>query len=107
MASDIPANVKVLPQNKYLLSLMTILRDGTTVSARFALTFERVCSQLMASALDFVPAEKVTVTSPIGAKYEGLKHTQKVCGVSILRAGASMEPSLRDAYRYEEDFRDM
>ncbi|KKF93434.1 Methylmalonate-semialdehyde dehydrogenase [acylating] mitochondrial [Ceratocystis platani] len=98
MTSDIPANVKVLPQNKYLLSLMTILRDGTTESARFAMTFERVCSQLMASALDFVPAEKVTVTSPIGAEYEGLKHTRKVCGVSILRAGASMESSLRDAY---------
>ncbi|KAL5606777.1 hypothetical protein BROUX41_003166 [Berkeleyomyces rouxiae] len=98
MALNVPTNVRVLPQNKYLLSLMTILRDEKTDSARFTVAFERVCSQLMVSALDLVPAEKVTVISPIGTPYEGLKQTQKVCGVSILRAGASMESSLRGAY---------
>ncbi|KKA29790.1 hypothetical protein TD95_003504 [Thielaviopsis punctulata] len=94
----LPSSVHVLPQEPYLLSLMTTLRDQATPSPAFAAAFARICAQLMVRALDCVPAQKTTVTSPTGARVAGLAHVRPVCGVSILRAGASMEGSLREAY---------
>ena len=39
--------VTLLPQEDYLISLMTILRDSLTDSAAFVNAFEKVAGQLM------------------------------------------------------------
>ncbi|OQD73797.1 hypothetical protein PENDEC_c013G07158 [Penicillium decumbens] len=90
--------VFILPQGHHLLSLMTILRDVNTNSTLFAETTERVGDQLIAAALDFIPAEATNVISPTGTTYQGMRHTTSVCGVSILRAGASLENAMRRGY---------
>lgn len=49
-----PCQVTVLPQNSFLLTLMTILRDSETSSKLFSETVEKVADQLMgAGNVDF------------------------------------------------------
>jgi uracil phosphoribosyltransferase len=52
------------------------------------------------SALDLLPTERLTIRTPTGWTYEGRRQVKPVCGVSILRAGASFETALRRAYGY-------
>ncbi|KAL4907260.1 hypothetical protein BDW74DRAFT_176041 [Aspergillus multicolor] len=93
-----PDRVTILPQGNHLLSLMTTIRSKSTSSKAFAGAFDRVSDLLIAAALDLVPTEPVTVETPTGWAYEGRRQTKPVCGVSILRAGASFESALRRAY---------
>ncbi|KAJ5948471.1 hypothetical protein N7454_001778 [Penicillium verhagenii] len=95
-ASD--PRVTLLPQGNHLLSLMTILRDSNTDVANFAEVTERVGDKLISAALDLLPSEVTKVISPTGVEYEGTRETREVCGVSILRAGASLENSMRRGY---------
>jgi uracil phosphoribosyltransferase len=39
------------------------------------------------------------VTTPVGRTYNGVKFEGKICGVSIMRAGESMEQALRECCR--------
>jgi uracil phosphoribosyltransferase len=50
---------------------------------------------LSAVALDLLPYEELVVNTPTGASFIGSQLSQPICGVSILRAGASMEAPLR------------
>lgn len=45
-----------------------------------------------------MPVEAYPIQTPINSTYEGLRFTKGVCGVSILRAGASMEQALRQTW---------
>ncbi|KAJ5594951.1 uncharacterized protein N7459_001159 [Penicillium hispanicum] len=92
--------IVVLPQKNHLLSLMTILRDESTEPARFAQITENVGDQLISAALDLLPAEVTQIVSPTGTGYHGMRETTDVCGVSILRAGASLESAMRRGYTY-------
>ncbi|KAL4763350.1 uracil phosphoribosyltransferase [Aspergillus foveolatus] len=109
--------VTLLRQGNYLLSLMTVIRDELTTSNAFAAAFDRISDLLIAagsvsnklskaadhlsipiSALDLLPTERLTIRTPTGWTYEGRRQVKPVCGVSILRAGASFEAALRRAY---------
>ncbi|KAJ5723059.1 hypothetical protein N7488_001094 [Penicillium malachiteum] len=88
----------VLPQGNHLLSLMTILRDSNTSVTTFADVTEKVGDHLISAALDILPTENISVVSPTGAEYQGVREAQEVCAVSILRAGASLENAMRRGY---------
>jgi uracil phosphoribosyltransferase len=47
MIAETPGEVVVLPQDRYLLGLMTTLRSAETDHSTFAATVERIGSQLM------------------------------------------------------------
>ena len=48
-------------------------------------------------ALSWLPYEKVTVRTPQGFEYEGKRSlVKRICGVSILRAGETMEAALTE-----------
>lgn len=50
-----------------------------------------------------VPQETVDVMTPTGSVHSGCTKVKDICGVSILRAGASFENALRRAYVYVQD----
>lgn len=60
---------------------------------------DRLNRLLIEEALNFLPAEETVVTTPTGSTYQGTRWVAKVCGVSILRAGESMEAALRSVLR--------
>ncbi|KAK6003567.1 hypothetical protein QM012_009338 [Aureobasidium pullulans] len=88
----------VLPSSNYLLSNLTIIRDRTTTSSDLSRAFQRVATQIIAKTCDFLPVDEFEGITPTSSSFTGVRQTAKVCGVSILRAGASFEEPLRQAY---------
>ncbi|PHZ07401.1 uridine-cytidine kinase 1-like 1 [Rhizopus microsporus ATCC 52813] len=95
---EVPSNVHVLPTTNQIKGIHTILRDHNTERDEFVFYADRLAVLLMEYAINLLPSEPLTVTTPIGAKYEGLRYSQKICGVSILRAGGTMEAGLKRVF---------
>ncbi|MFE0602691.1 uracil phosphoribosyltransferase [Streptomyces sp. NPDC058892] len=93
--ADPTALVHLLPQTNQLRALHTVMRNRQARREDFVFAAERVVRLLVEAALEFVPYEKDDVTTPVGATYEGLRPSRQVCGVSVVRAGESMEGQLR------------
>jgi uracil phosphoribosyltransferase len=92
-------NVHVLPQTNLLLSAMTIIRDQSTKREDFIFNSERVIRLLIDDALNRLPFVEKTVISPTGEEFHGQTPVGGIVGVSIMRAGESMEMALREVCR--------
>lgn len=51
--------------------------------------------QIVEAALGHLPFKERTVTTATGAPYVGVEFANKLCGVSVIRSGESMEAALR------------
>lgn len=78
---------------------MTILRDKLTPRSEFIFTADRIIRLLVEEGLNHLPVEPHNVETPIGSQYRGVRFLGKICGVSIMRAGESMEAGLRECCR--------
>ncbi|TPX50208.1 hypothetical protein SeLEV6574_g01056 [Synchytrium endobioticum] len=94
-----PANVTVLPATSQLKGLMSIIRDAKTGRDDFVFYSDRIIRLLVEEALNHLPAVPTQITTPLDAQYEGAVFKGRICGVSIMRAGESMEKALRDCCR--------
>jgi uracil phosphoribosyltransferase len=85
LANDEPAEGNVL-----------VLRDRAATREDFVFYAGRVIRLLVETGLDLLPFDEQDVPTPVGQTYHGLRLTSQFCGVSILRAGESMEAGLLD-----------
>ncbi len=92
-------NVILLTQTNQLLSLYSIIRSKDTQRSDFVFYSDRIIRLLVEEGLNQLPVEPVTVTTPTEESFNGVKFLGKICGVSIIRAGESMEQGLRDCCR--------
>ncbi|XP_053987726.1 uracil phosphoribosyltransferase homolog isoform X1 [Hylaeus volcanicus] len=97
-------NLKILPTNNQVKELQTILRDKNTTRSDFKFYADRLIRLVIEESLNQLPFSKCVVTTPTGAKYNGLKYQKGNCGVSIVRSGEAMEQhfsfqGLRDCCR--------
>ncbi|KAK5082907.1 Uracil phosphoribosyltransferase, synthesizes UMP from uracil [Lithohypha guttulata] len=92
-------NVHILPQTPQLIALLTMIRDENTQRADFIFYSNRIIRLLVEEGLNHLPVVPHTVTSPVGKDYTGVRFEGKICGVSIMRAGESMEQGLRECCR--------
>ncbi|CAN9096123.1 unnamed protein product [Alternaria alternata] len=92
-------NVHILPQSPQLIALLTMIRDRNTGRADFIFYSNRIIRLLVEEGLNHLPTESQEITTPVGRTYSGVKFEGKICGVSIMRAGESMEQGLRDCCR--------
>ena len=76
-----------------------MIRDRDTDRADFIFYSNRIIRLLVEEGLNHLPVIEKTVTTPVGRSYAGVKFQGKICGVSIMRAGESMEQGLRDCCR--------
>lgn len=76
-----------------------MIRDKDTTRADFIFYSNRVTRLLVEEGLNHLPTIPHTVTSPVGKDYAGVRFEGKICGVSIMRAGESMEQGLRECCR--------
>jgi uracil phosphoribosyltransferase len=76
-----------------------MIRDKDTQRADFIFYSNRIIRLLVEEGLNHLPVVAHTVTSPVGKDYVGVKFEGKICGVSIMRAGESMEQGLRECCR--------
>ncbi|XP_076279674.1 uracil phosphoribosyltransferase krishah [Lasioglossum baleicum] len=92
-------NLRILPCNNQVKELQTILRDKNTTRSDFKFYADRLIRLVIEESLNQLPFSKCVVTTPTGAKYNGLKYQKGNCGVSIVRSGEAMEQGLRDCCR--------
>lgn len=98
-ATEFGENVILLPQTNQLIGLYSIIRDMTTKRGDFVFYSDRIIRLLVEEGLNLLPVEECTIKCHGGNEYKGSKFLGKICGVSIIRAGESMEMGLRDCCR--------
>jgi uracil phosphoribosyltransferase len=77
----------------------SLIRDKNTNRADFIFYSNRISRLLVEEALNHLPVLPLTVTTPVGRPYAGVKFEGQICGVSIMRAGEAMEQALRECCR--------
>uniref|UniRef100_A0A8B9BMY9 uridine/cytidine kinase n=1 Tax=Anser brachyrhynchus TaxID=132585 RepID=A0A8B9BMY9_9AVES len=91
----LPKTLSVLENTPQVRGMHTIIRNKDTTRDEFIFYSKRLMRLLIEHALSFLPLKSVTVETPQGTTYEGKRfHRQRITGVSILRAGETMEQAL-------------
>jgi len=90
-----PPTLNIVAETPQVLGLHTFIRDRETKRDEFIFYSERLMRILIENAMNFVPYEDVEVNTPTGPIYKGCRRSADICGVSILRAGETLEKSLR------------
>eukprot|EP00884_Botryococcus_braunii_P007943 jgi/Botrbrau1/1714/Bobra.116_2s0056.1 len=88
-------NLEVIPSNFQIRGMHTIIRDRNTQTADFVFYADRLLRLVVEAGLGFLPFSEKIVTTPTGHTYVGVDFAKKLCGVSIIRSGESMENALR------------
>ncbi|XP_007902671.1 uridine-cytidine kinase-like 1 isoform X3 [Callorhinchus milii] len=91
----LPDKLSVLESTPQVRGMHTIIRNKDTSRDEFIFYSKRLMRLLIEHALSFLPLKPVTVETPQGELYEGKRFGGKrITGVSILRAGETMEQAL-------------
>ncbi|GAK57352.1 hypothetical protein U27_04317 [Candidatus Vecturithrix granuli] len=85
--------LKMTPQ---LHTLLTIVRDKQTKRNDFIFYADRINRLLIEEGLNFLPTREKIIETRTGEKYIGSEFVGKICAVPIIRAGLSMENSIRE-----------
>ncbi|XP_051280709.1 uridine-cytidine kinase-like 1 isoform X6 [Dicentrarchus labrax] len=95
-AQPLPQTLSVLESTPQVRGMHTIIRNKETSRDEFIFYSKRLMRLLIERALSFLPSQVHIVQTPQGEDYEGKTfHGKRITGVSILRAGETMEPALR------------
>ncbi|KAI8983947.1 uridine kinase [Mycotypha africana] len=98
LSDHLPESVHVLPTTNQIKGVHTILRDRNTDRDEFVFYADRLAVLLIEHAVSCLPSQPIDVLTPTHDVYKGLKFSQKICGVSILRAGGTMEAGLKRVF---------
>ncbi|KAL9918287.1 uridine-cytidine kinase-like lethal (2) k01209 isoform 2-T2 [Glossina fuscipes fuscipes] len=92
-----PESLHLLPATPQIKGLHTFIRCKNTSRDEFIFYSKRLIRLVIEYALSLFPFKATTVETPQGVLYEGKRMaTSKICGVSILRAGETMEQAICD-----------
>lgn len=92
-------NVNILKQTQQLIALLTTIRDKSTGRGDFIFYSNRIIRLLVEEGLNYLPVVEQKIVTATGNEYNGCQFQGRICGVSIMRAGESMEQGLRDCCR--------
>ncbi|XP_077496691.1 uridine-cytidine kinase-like lethal (2) k01209 isoform X4 [Amblyomma americanum] len=96
----LPASLHLLPQTPQLRGIHTFIRNRATQRDEFIFYSKRLMRLLMEYTVAQLPFKDVAVETPQGISYNGKRSAAgKICGVSILRAGETMEQALCDVLK--------
>ncbi|KAL7634029.1 UNVERIFIED_CONTAM: hypothetical protein RMT77_015351 [Armadillidium vulgare] len=90
---------RIIPSNRQLKELQTIIRDKSTSRSDFKFYADRLIRLVVEEGLNQLPYSDCSITTPTGCPYKGLQFTKGNCGVSIVRSGEAMEQGLRSCCR--------
>uniref|UniRef100_A0A6M2DHS3 Uridine kinase n=1 Tax=Xenopsylla cheopis TaxID=163159 RepID=A0A6M2DHS3_XENCH len=97
MGQPLPKSLHLLPASPQVRGLHTFIRCRHTPRDEFIFYSKRLIRLVIEFALSFLPFKDVTVETPQGIQYQGKSGaSNKICGVSILRAGETMEQAVCD-----------
>ncbi|THF97402.1 hypothetical protein TEA_007277 [Camellia sinensis var. sinensis] len=73
----------------------TLIRDAETTKHDFVFYADRLIRLVVEHGLGHLPFTEKQVITPTGSVYTGVDFCKRLCGVSIIRSGESMENALR------------
>ncbi|XP_046968816.1 uridine-cytidine kinase-like 1 isoform X1 [Vanessa cardui] len=97
IGQPLPDSLYVLKDTPQVQGLHTFIRNKDTPRDEFIFYSKRLMRLVIEFALSLLPYSQHAVDTPQGFVYTGRKcDVEKVCGVSILRAGETMEQAVCD-----------
>ncbi|XP_068147009.1 uridine-cytidine kinase-like 1 isoform X1 [Drosophila tropicalis] len=92
-----PESLHLIHPTPQIKGLHTFIRCKNTSRDEFIFYSKRLIRLVIEYALSLFPFKQTTVETPQGVLYEGKRMaSRKICGVSILRAGETMEQAVCD-----------
>ncbi|RZF39578.1 hypothetical protein LSTR_LSTR001099 [Laodelphax striatellus] len=93
----LPRSLHMLPETPQIKGLHTFIRNKDTQRDEFIFYSKRLIRLVIEFALSLLPFKDSMVDTPQGVPYQGKRcASHKICGVSILRAGETMEQAVCD-----------
>lgn len=89
----------LVPQSNQVKLLHTRIRDASSSREDYVFFADRLIRLIVEEGLNLLPVVSKDVMTPTQVPYHGVEHKQGICGVSIMRAGESMEQALRETCR--------
>lgn len=88
-------NVYVIQSTFQIRGMHTLIRDRGISKHDFVFYSDRLIRLVVEHGLGHLPFTEKQVVTPTGSMYTGVDFCKKLCGVSIVRSGESMENALR------------
>ncbi|CAI9111570.1 OLC1v1011821C1 [Oldenlandia corymbosa var. corymbosa] len=88
-------NVYVIQSTFQIRGMHTLIRDRDISKHDFVFYSDRLIRLVVEHGLGHLPFTEMQVVTPTGSVYTGVDFCKKLCGVSIVRSGESMENALR------------
>ncbi|XP_020980795.1 uridine/cytidine kinase UKL1, chloroplastic isoform X1 [Arachis duranensis] len=88
-------NVYVIQSTFQIRGMHTLIRDKDISKHDFVFYSDRLIRLVVEHGLGHLPFTEKQVVTPTGSVYTGVDFCKKLCGVSIVRSGESMENALR------------
>lgn len=88
-------NVTVIQSTFQIRGMHTLIRDREISKHDFVFYSDRLIRLVVEHGLGHLPFTEKHITTPTGSVYTGVDFCKKLCGVSIVRSGESMENALR------------
>ncbi|XP_024453512.1 uridine/cytidine kinase UKL1, chloroplastic isoform X1 [Populus trichocarpa] len=88
-------NVHVIQSTFQIRGMHTLIRDKEISKHDFVFYSDRLIRLVVEHGLGHLPFTEKQVVTPTGSVYTGVDFCKKLCGVSIVRSGESMENALR------------
>ncbi|XP_068665182.1 uridine kinase-like protein 3 [Aristolochia californica] len=88
-------NVCVIPSTFQIRGMHTLIRDIEAMKHDFVFYADRLIRLVVEYGLGHLPFSEKQITTPTDNIYTGVIFCKKLCGVSIIRSGESMENALR------------
>ena len=89
----------LIRQTSQVRLLHTQIRRSDSTRENFVFYADRLIRLIVEEGLALLPMQEKIVRTPTGVDYQGVEPSVGICGVSIMRAGESMEQALRDTCR--------
>ncbi|KQJ90919.1 uridine kinase-like protein 1, chloroplastic [Brachypodium distachyon] len=88
-------NVYVVQSTFQIRGMHTLIRDRDITTPDFVFYSDRLIRLVVEHGLGHLPFTEKQIITPTGSVYMGVDFCKKLCGVSIVRSGESMENALR------------
>ncbi|XP_047978870.1 uridine/cytidine kinase UKL1, chloroplastic-like [Salvia hispanica] len=88
-------NVTVIQSTFQIRGMHTLIRDRDISKHDFVFYSDRLIRLVAEHGLGHLPFTEKQITTPTGSIYTGVDFCKKLCAVSIIRSGESMENALR------------
>jgi uridine kinase len=88
----------VLPETPRLKSVLTRLRDRHLPVENLRDLSDQLSCFLLENAANYLPFQEKLVQTPTGHTYQGKECNVPVCGVTIVRAGSSLEKGFKAVF---------